>query len=182
MNMEELLMSRDKTLELPKYSKDNWSINGFDLSSKEFRFVGGRFRPEVGQFMLYEHIELRSDRKGGSYVVVRYPKVAVFLHSRLIDMAVEIDIFNVRRGWEYRREHTFTYQEKDGTEKEYECFPSEQPSGIESIIIWDDGVNVYGVWDKLPGWKELKKAYQKTIWYSRSTEDNRDFLLGSLLR
>ena len=97
-------------------------------------------------------------------------------------MALEIDFFNVRRGWEKRREYELTYTDRDGNEKSYKDWPSEQPTKIESIILWDDSVNVYGVWDKLPDWKELRKAYQKTIWFHRSKEDNRDFLLNGILK
>jgi hypothetical protein len=96
-------------------------------------------------------------------------------------MALEIDFFNVRRNWENKKEYKFTYIDNDGAERIYTQYPSEISTSIESIILWDDYANVYGVWDKLPGWKELKKAYQKTIWFSITTEEMRDRKLNSIL-
>ena len=40
---------------------------------------------------------------------------------------------------------------------------------------------VYGAWDKMPTWKELRIAYQKTIWFSKSKEDKGDLILRSIL-
>ena len=76
----------------------------------------------------------------------------------------------------------FTYTDNNGNEKTYTDWPSERQTEIERIIIWDDSVNVYGCWNTLPGWKELRKAYQKTIWFHRSKEDNREFLLNGILK
>jgi hypothetical protein len=182
MNVEELIASKYPTQEIPDYKKneEDWKMNGFDLNNREYEFLHSGVKP--GQFFLYEYMEYKSDRKCGGYTLLHYPRVAIYLNNRLIDMALEIDFFNVRRGWEKRREYELTYTDRDGNEKSYKDWPSEQPTKIESIILWDDSVNVYGVWDKLPDWKELRKAYSKTIWFHRSKEDNRDFLLNGILK
>jgi hypothetical protein len=182
MNVEELIASKYPTQEMPDYKKneEDWKMNGFDLNNREYEFLHSGVKP--GQFFLYEYMEYKSDRKWGGYTLLHYPRVAIYLNNRLVDMALEIDFFNVRRGWEKRREYELTYTDRDGNEKSYKDWPSEQPTKIESIIIWDDSVNVYGVWDKLPDWKELRKAYSKTIWFHRSKEDNRDFLLNGILK
>jgi hypothetical protein len=179
MNIERLIASKYPTLELPDYKKNDWKINGFDLNNKEYEFLHSGVKP--GQFFLYEYIECKSDRKGGAYTLLHYPRVAIYLNNRLVDMALEIDFFNVRRSWEGRREYKFTYTDNDGVEREFKQFPSEISTAIESIILWDDSVNVYGVWDKLPGWKELRTAYEKTIWFSTTVEEKRDRKLKSIL-
>jgi hypothetical protein len=180
MNIKELIASKYPTLEIPEYVKGERRImNGFDLNNDEYEFLHANVK--TGQFFLYEYMEYKSDRKGGGYSVLHYPRVAIYLNNRLIDMALEIDFFNVRRNWENKREYKFTYTDRDGVEREYKQYPSEISTSIESIILWDDSVNVYGVWDKLPGWKELRKAYEKTIWFSIPTEEMRERKLKSVL-
>lgn len=179
MNIERLIKSKYPTQELPVYHKENWKFNGFDLNSREYEFLHSGVK--TGQFFLYEYMEYRSDRKGGAHTLLHYPRVAIYLNNRLIDMALEIDFFNVRRSWESCRECKFTYTDNDGAERIYTQYPSEIATGIESIILWDDSVNVYGVWDKLPGWKELRKAYEKTIWFSITVDEKRDRKIKSIL-
>jgi hypothetical protein len=40
---------------------------------------------------------------------------------------------------------------------------------------------VYGVWDVKPTWKELKLAYQQTLWFGRTEQEIRDIKLSSIL-
>ena len=181
MNITELIVSKYPTSELPDYNRgEEWTFNGFDLKTDKYDLIGSKVKK--GQFFLYEHIEWMHDRKSGSYAVLHYPRVAIYLNDRVLDMALEIDFYNVRRSWENKREYEFTYTDNNGNEKTYTDWPSEMQTEIERIIIWDDSVHVYGHWDELPGWKELRKAYQKTIWFHRSKEDNRDYLLNGILK
>ncbi len=181
MNITELIVSKYPTSELPDYNRgEEWTFNGFDLKTDKYDLIGSKVKK--GQFFLYEHIEWMHDRKSGSYAVLHYPRVAIYLNDRLLDMALEIDFYNVRRSWENKREYEFTYTDNNGNEKTYTDWPSERQTEIERIIIWDDSVHVYGHWDALPGWKELRKAYQKTIWFHKSKEDNRDYLLNGILK
>ena len=180
MNIKELIESKYPKVVIPSSIKDeDFTYNGFDLCTKKYNFISSGVKR--GQFFLYEHIEWKRDRKGGSYCVLHYPRIAIYLNDRLVDMAFEIDFFNVRRSWE-NREYTFSWTDEDGKERTYEAWASEMATEIESIIIWDDSVKVYGHWDALPGWKELRKAYQKTIWFHRTKEDNRDLLLNGILK
>lgn len=180
MNIQQLIESKYPKIELPSFERsEDWTYNGFDLNTQEYDFIKSDVKR--GQFFLYEHIEWWNDSKARRYCVLHYPRIAIYLNDRLVDMAFEIDFYNVRRSWE-NREYTFSWTDDDGKERTYDAFGSEMATEIERIIIWDDSVNVYGHWDTLPGWKELKKAYQKTIWFHRTKEDNRDFLLGSILK
>jgi len=47
-------------------------------------------------------------------------------------------------------------------------------SQIQRLILWHDSMDIYGVWDKMPTWKELRVAYEKTIWFGMSIEEKRD--------
>ena len=180
MNIEELIKSKYPTLDMPKYIKgENNIMNGFNLNNTEYGFSHSGVK--TGQFFLYEYMERKHDRKSESDYILNYPRIAIYLNSRLVDMALEIDFFNVRRSWESKHEHKLTYNDRDGVERSYADYPSEIATKIESIILWDDSVNVYGVWDKLPDWKELRKAYEKTIWFGITTEEMRDRKLKSLL-
>jgi len=58
----------------------------------------------------------------------------------------------------------------------------EEQSEINRIILWDDTLLVYGSWNTLPNWKELKKACKKTLWFKRTTQDNRDLLINSIIK
>ena len=180
MNIQQLIQSKYPTLEMPKYNKgENNIMNGFNLNNPEYGFLDSGVK--TGQFFLYEYMEFKSNRKSGSHTLLHYPRVAIYLNSRLVDMALEIDFFNVRRSWESKHEHKLSYTDRDGVERSYADYPSEIATKIESIILWDDSVNVYGVWDKLPDWKELRKAYEKTIWFGVTTEEMRDRKLKSIL-
>jgi hypothetical protein len=54
-------------------------------------------------------------------------------------------------------------------------------SQIQRLILWHDSIDVYGVWDKMPSWKELRVAYEKTIWFGMSIEEKRDRKLRAIL-
>lgn len=53
---------------------------------------------------------------------------------------------------------------------------------LQSFIIWTNQLYVYGAWDVKPSWKELRQAYEKTLWYGKSVEEQRDLNLKRILR
>jgi hypothetical protein len=68
---------------------------------------------------------------------------------------------------------------RDGTD--YEAHPYDLQSQIQRLILWHDSMDIYGVWDKMPTWKELRVAYEKTIWFGMSIEEKRDRKLRAIL-
>lgn len=52
---------------------------------------------------------------------------------------------------------------------------------VKSHIDWSDSIWVYGLWDSMPGWKEIRKSFRRTQWYSRSPQEERDFKLKQIL-
>ena len=156
MTKEELLKSRERKILIPKYDPyiENRFFNGIDLNNnKNTDFIYGDLKVKVGQFFLYE-----ATIKDHLY----YPKLALFIKYGIIDVAVNAQFIDVERSWEWRLEY----------EREYK---------IKNLILWTDSMDVYGVWDKIPNWKELKVAYKKTIWFGKSKEDKRDIYLRSIL-
>jgi len=43
---------------------------------------------KTGQFFLYEYLESRDNK-----TVLHYPRIAIYLNSRVLDMALEIDFY-----------------------------------------------------------------------------------------
>jgi len=166
MNIEELLKSKERTISLPKYVKgEDRFLNGVDLNSNKNDFISGEISVRSGQFFLYEKIE--DD-------LLHYPKLGIYLNELPCDQTIEVEWFDVRRSWEFRQ--TVMY---GGTG--YKGFPSDLPSKIERLILWYNSMEVYGVCDKMPTWRELRVAYEKTIWFGMSKDDRRDRKLNFLL-
>jgi hypothetical protein len=154
----------------PEFSeKYNKSHEEFSLSNTN--------NIEVGQFFLYEKMEFTYSRelKRREYNIY-YPKLAIYLDSYVADQALEIEYKNVRRNWEHRTKYTYLFKDK-----EYSNYASEI-QGVDTTILWDDDIYVYGVWDKIPNWKELKKAYEKSIWFKRTKEELRDIRIKSIVK
>jgi len=54
MNLEELLKSKVRTLEIPKYVKgEDRVLNGVNLNDDKTDFIGGEIHVKTGQFFLY---------------------------------------------------------------------------------------------------------------------------------
>lgn len=169
MNLEELLKSKERILEIPKYVKgEDRFFNGVDLNNSDTDFIMGSHDVQTGQFFLYEKIE------DG---LLHYPKLGIYLNTMPCDQTIEVEWFDVRRNWEWRI--TYTAQMRDGTE--FEKKVCDLPSKIQSLILWHDSIEVYGVWDKIPTWKELRVAYEKTIWFGKTIEEKRDRKLRFIL-
>ena len=56
------------------------------------------------------------------------------------------------------------------------------PSEIERLPLWDDSLLVYGVWNSMPNWQQLRQAYERTWWFHRDKDELRDIQLDRLLK
>ena len=92
------------------------------------------------------------------------------------DQALESEWVNYRRTWEYHREYTYEHEGREITN-----YYADIPSQIQSIICWYDEILIYGAWDKLPNWKELKTYYQNTWWYYKPLDVLRHQKIDNLL-
>lgn len=117
-----------------------------------------------GKFFLYELLEAPdSGLVNKDISSINYPKLSIFLDYLPCDQTIEVECIDVKRTYEQNLNNYYT------------------PSKINSYIIWDDYMLIYGVWDSYPNWKELKKAYQKTWWFRRTISEERNIKLNSIL-
>ena len=128
---------------------------------------------KFGKYFLYEK-EIGNSK-------LYYPKLAIYLNELPCDQTTEVEYVNCRRTWEWQTEYKYTYTDKDGVSREFTNYIAELPSEVNRTILWSDSMYVYGSWDKMPNWKELRQAYERTWWFHRSTDELRDVQLNRLL-
>ena len=122
-----------------------------------------------GDIFLYEFVN--SD-------LINYPRVGIYLNVIPIEQTVEVEYVDYRRTIEFNTEFE---RKQNNIINEYLSLFEEQ-TNINSIVLWDDTLLVYGSWNSLPNWKELKKAYKKTLWFNKTKQDNRDLLINSIIK
>ena len=128
-----------------------------------------------GKVFLYEKLisDYTTDQK------LYYPKIGLYLNSLPCDQTVEVEWADWRRTWEYNS--TYEWTNDKGEIKNTGDF-SILPTQVQSLPIWHDYLLIYGVWDKLPGWKELRKHYERTWWFHHKTiQDKRDITINQLI-
>lgn len=161
MNLLEIYKSREKTIHISSYDY------------KKYDYIYGDINVRPGQFFLYEII----DDSNNLY----YPKIGILLNNLPCDQTFEVEWVDYRRNWEWRVEVDVENIDKDGVTKKFTNLVGEYPTKMKSLILWDDQIKVYGAWYGLPDWKELRRAYEKTIWFSTTKEDIRERKLKSVL-
>ena len=133
---------------------------------------------KMGQFFLYEKL---LDGRFNSSIPhdhqLFYPNLGIYLNSLPCDQTIEIEWVDYRRSWEWRTEYDYEYEGKT-----YKNYIGELPSEVERLPLWDDYLLVYGVWDSIPNWKQLRQAYERTWWFHRTTDERRDIQLDRLLK
>lgn len=164
----------DSKIKFIKKSDAEKVIN-FDEHSKKYCYDDNlNLRINFGQFFLFEE-ETKIIMSGNTIdtKVIMYPKIGLCVGIKLYDMALAIEYIPVPRIWDKWN----SYKNENGNECGYfEEFPV-----INNIIHWYDTSYIYGIWDSIPNWKELKKCYKNTIYYSRTLQEERDISLNSIL-
>ena len=94
------------------------------------------------------------------------------------DQTVEVEWVDWRRTWEYHKKYEWV--DNKGETKSNGDF-CDLPTQIQSLPIWHDYLLIYDVWDKLPDWKVLKKAYQRTWWYHKTIQEKRDIMINQII-
>jgi len=132
----------------------------------------------TGKFFLYEITESIKTIEEGYIERLYYPKLGLHIDDYVVDMAIEVEWVDVRRTWENNTQYEYI-SDIDG--KTYKSWADDERTELRSCICWDDSMYVYGVWDVKPTWKELKLAYQQTLWFRRTEQEIRDIKLSSIL-
>lgn len=128
-----------------------------------------------GKVFLYE--KLITDYTTGQKKLY-YPKIGLYLNSLPCDQTVEVEWVDWRRTWEYNRTYEWTNDKGEiKTTGDFSLLPTQ----VQSLPIWHDYLLIYGVWDKLPSWKELRKHYDRTWWFHKTIQDKRDITINKLI-
>jgi hypothetical protein len=136
------------------------------------------FLNRPGQFFLYEKLVYKYDQVNGNYQKIYYPKIGMYINSIPCDQTFEIEWVNIKRTWEFNKKYQ-SINNVEGVIKEYDVLYL--PTQIQRLIIWNDDMFVYGVWDKLPDWKTLRKYYERTWWFKKTIQQKRDIMLNNLI-
>ena len=123
---------------------------------------------KTGNFFLYESVTRQP--------VLTYPKLGLFVDTYLVDQALEVEWIDTRRTWEYNCEYEYDYSGKI-----YTNIVAEDKSELKSLILWDDVMYVYGIWDTKPDWKQLRQAYERTLWFKKTKSELRDSQINRIL-
>ncbi len=171
MTKEEILKSKEKFI---WFTKEEESVAEFNEHFKKYDFFQTKTPNVMGQYFLYETFKsLTYDSSQNKYTSkLSYPKLAVYLNSLPCDQTIEVEFVNYRRTWEWRTEYDYQY---DG--KNFKNYIAEIPTGVDRLILWGDSMLIYGCWDSMPNWKQLRQAYERTWWFHRTKDELRDIQL-----
>lgn len=106
---------------------------------------------------------------------ISYPKLATFVKYMMIDMAVEMQFVDMPRTWHYNVEFL------SNPELNISIPVAERATEFSYHIEWDDMMFIFGHWNQKPTWKELRQAYERSIWFYKSQEWYREQQLKRLL-
>lgn len=188
MTKEEVLKSKIKSLFILE-DDDAMIESAYDVvvvNKKEFNnhykkydfFHSDHSPKKMGQFFLYEKVFDGSykSNKPHDYQLF-YPKLGVYINELPCDQTIEVEWVDYRRTWEWRTKYDYEYNGNT-----YQSHIGQLPSEIERLPLWDDCLLVYGVWDSMPNWKQLRQAYERTWWFHRTKDELRDLQLDRLLK
>lgn len=174
---EEALESRIKYLNLNGGSASNPT---FIKHSKKWDFyeMDDKFNHRnMGKFFLYEKVIYKQD----GLIEVYYPKLGIYLNELPCDQTTEVEWIDCRRTYEWNIQYKYIHTDKDGNDSEFKIYLGEKETEIQRLPLWWDELLVYGAWDSMPSWKQLKQAYERTWWFYRSEDEKRDIQLNRIL-
>jgi len=193
MTKEEVLKSKSKSIYIleddgltPMGNPQGVTVVDKKLFNEHFHkyeFFKINSPKKMGQFFLYEKL---LDGRYKSNVPhdheLFYPKLGLYLNSLPCDQTLEIEWVDYRRTWEWNAQYEYEYSDKDGSKRIFERYIGELETETQRLPIWHDYLLVYGVWDSMPNWKQLKQAYERTWWFHRTTDELRNLQLDRLLK
>jgi hypothetical protein len=150
----------------------------FDEHFKKYEFFKTDSPDRMGQFFLYEKLldgRFKSNRPHDHELF--YPKLGIYLNALPCDQTIEVEWVDYRRTWEWNLHYDHEYEGKV-----YKNYIADIPTEIERLPIWHDYLLIYGVWDTMPNWQQLRQAYERTFWFHRTADELRDLQLNRLLK
>jgi hypothetical protein len=187
MTREEIIKSKNKSMFIIEDDgvKPIGSLPGVGVVDKDkfkkhfdkYNFLDSKVN-KIGQFFLYEKI------LNSSYPLdheLFYPKLGMYINALLCDQTIEVEWVDIRRTWEWKIEYDYEVKDKDGVSNKYKNYFGEIETEIQRLPIWTDDLLVYGCWETMPNWKQLRQAYERTWWFHRTTDELRNIQLDRLL-
>jgi hypothetical protein len=136
------------------------------------------FNLSFGETFLYQVSHWDNDRKIHK---ISYPKIAMHVETLPCDQTVEFRFVDRPRTWMWNVEYLCNANPKYSKDGIY-CSIIERGSEINSVIPWGScEVYIFGKWTSVPDWKQMKMAYEKTIWFYTDQEQLRDRAISALL-
>lgn len=191
MTREEIIKSKNKSMFILEDDgvKPIGSLPGVDVVDKDnfkkhfdkYNFLDSKVN-KIGQFFLYEKIldgRYRSNIPHDHELF--YPKLGMYINALPCDQTIEVEWVDIRRTWEWKIEYDYEVKDKDGVSKKYKNYFGEIETEIQRLPIWADDLLVYGFWETMPNWKQLRQAYERTWWFHRTTDELRNIQLDRLL-
>ena len=193
MTKEEIISSKEKSIylieedkSLPigvQFTKNSPGVSVVDKKLftdhfEKYEFFKVNSPNRMGQYFLYEKLldgRYRSNKPHDHQLF--YPKLGVYINSLPCDQTIEVEWVDYRRTWEWRLEYDYQHEGKV-----YKHYMGELPTEIERLPLWNDYLLIYGVWDSMPTWKQLRQAYERTWWFHRNIDELRNLQLNRLLK
>ena len=172
MTKEEVLKSKIKSIFILEDDIKKSLMEHF----KKYDFFHTVSPNKMGQYFLYEKV-LGYDSSSKYVHQLFYPKLGIYINSLPCDQTIQVEWVDYRRTWEWKLKYDYEYDSKP-----YKNYIGELPTEIERLPLWDDSLLIYGVWDSMPSWKQLKQAYERTWWFHRTVDELRDLQLNRLLK
>lgn len=150
----------------------------FTQHFKKYNFIDTENPKRMGQYFLYEKIlDGRYQSNFPHDHELFHPKLGIYINALPCDQTIEVEWVDYRRTWEWNLEYDYKH---DG--KTFSSYIGELATEIERLPLWSDDLLVYGVWDTMPNWKQLRQAYERTWWFYRDVDKLRDIQLNRLLK
>ena len=192
MTKEEIIKSKNKSIYIlendgitPIGNLPGVSIVDKELFTKHFKkyeFLNTTSPNKMGQYFLYEKLlDGRYKSNTPHDHELFYPKLGMYINALPCDQTIEVEWIDYRRTWEWNLKFDYEVKDKDGVPKIYQNYFGELSTEIERLPLWSDYLLVYGVWDTMPNWKQLRQAYERTWWFHRTTDELRNIQLNRLL-
>jgi len=169
-----VILSHRKYKEIPSTEP---GLAEFHKHFKKYSFLNSEYVvSEPGKLFLYEKFleygpgDVPEQYKGKK--VVSYPMIAQYTKVLPCDQTIEVEYINVERTWDNNT--SFTY-------KDSKYYLYNKRSETEGTILWFDEVFVYGAWDKMPTWQELRPHYQKTWWFRETKRKKRNRIINTII-
>ena len=105
----------------------------------------------TGQWLLFQHI--RSLHNSKDFEISR-PILVMFLDHTIWDQALVIEFVESRKSYQNIHKYKNNYGEFELSNLDIQT---------EQIQFWTDDINILGIFDSKPNFKEIRKAYKNII-------------------